>query len=371
MPKLIALDMPGGPGFVAALRHAWDAGNAVLPVDQRWPLPTKQRILSALAPDIIVDATGTSHSHPGRPVEHDDALVVASSGTTGTPKGIVLTHAAVEASARATSQRIGVRPDDHWLACLPLAHIGGLSVVTRALCLGVPLTVLPRFDDTAVDAAVDRGATLVSLVVATLSRVRTERFRVIVLGGSRPPPDRPANVLATYGMTETGSGIVYNGIALPGVELRVDDNQQIHVRGPMLLRCYRDETVPLDADGWFPTGDLGSFDGTTLQVFGRADDLIITGGENVWPESVEAALGSHPDVVEAGVAGRPDPMWGNRVVAWVVTRDDATVALADVRDHVRGLLPAYCAPHELIVCSTIPRTALGKIQRNQLRTSDE
>ena len=165
-------------------------------------------------------------------------MVVATSGSSGEPKGAVLTHDAVDASARATNTRLGVTGDDHWLACLPLSHVGGLSVVTRARARRRrDLTVHPGFDPAEAEAS---GATLVSLVATVLRRLDPEAFRTIVLGGSSPPPDLPPNVVTTYGMTETGSGIVYDGVPLDGVEVRVDDAGEIHVRGPMLLRCYRD-----------------------------------------------------------------------------------------------------------------------------------
>ena len=199
----------------------------------------------------------------------------------------MLTHDALAASAEVTNARVDATADDHWLACLPLAHIGGLAVVIRALLGGQRLTVLPGFDADAVAAS---DATLVSLVVTALGRVDPTRFRTIVVGGSRPPIDPPPNVVSTYGMTESGSGIVYDGVPLDGVEIRIDEHDEIHVRGPMLLRAYRDGRDP-KVDGWYPTGDLGSWrpDGR-LHVQGRAGDMIVTGGEKVWPEPVEAIL---------------------------------------------------------------------------------
>ena len=170
--------------------------------------------------------------------------VVATSGSTGEPKGVVLTHDAVRASALATNQRLGVTAADHWLACLPLSHVGGLSVVTRALVTGTALTVLPGFDAATVTAAAGRGASLVSLVATALARIDPTIFRRILLGGSAPPPVIPPNAVATYGSTETGSGVVYDGVPLDGVEVRIDGDGEIRVRGPMLLRCYRDEKLP-------------------------------------------------------------------------------------------------------------------------------
>jgi O-succinylbenzoic acid--CoA ligase len=297
----------------------------------------------------------------GEPVEPGDALVVATSGSTGEPKGVVLTHDAVTASAQATSERLGVTADDHWLACLPLSHVGGLSVVTRALHTGTRLTVLPGFD---VDAVGSSDATLVSLVATTLRRVDAERFRVIVLGGGRPPEDRPPNTVTTYGMTETGSGVVYDGVPLDGVDVRMDSDGQILLRGPMLLRCYRDGSVPLEDEGWLPTGDLGRWlDDGRLHVDGRRGDLIITGGENVWPEAVEAALADHPDVAEVLVRGADDPEWG-QIVEAVIVPLHAAPSLESVRAHVKVRHPAFMAPRRIEIVSSLPRTSIGKLRRS-------
>ena len=345
--RLVAVDRPGGPEFVDDLQRIWDRGDAAFPVDQRLRPSAKVAACKAM--------------RVGEPIEPGDALVVATSGSTGEPKGVVLTHAAVAASAAATSARLAVTADDRWLACLPLSHVGGLSVVTRALHSDTPLTVLPGFDADAVNAS---GATLVSLVATTLPRVRTERFRRIVLGGSRPPLDRPANTVTTYGMTETGSGVVYDGVPLDGVEVLVDDDGEILLRGPMLLRCYRDGTTPVDADGWFPTGDLGRWlDDGRLHVEGRRGDMIITGGENVWPEAVEAALTDHPGVAEVLVRGVDDDEWGQVVEALVVPVGDPP-SLDSLREHVKQRHPAFLAPRRLAIVASLPRTSIGKLRRS-------
>jgi O-succinylbenzoic acid--CoA ligase len=190
-----------------------------------------------------------------------------------------------------------------------------------------------------------------------------------VLGGSAPPADLPANVVTTYGMTETGSGVVYNGIPLAGVDLAVDPNtSEIRVRGPMLLRVYRDGSCPLDSDGWLPTGDWGWMDdGGRLHVEGRLSDMIVTGGENVWPEAVERAIRRHHGVAEVAVAGRPDPQWGERVVAWVVPRSGhEPPQLGDLRALVAENLAPYAAPRELVLVESLPRTAIGKVRRDLL-----
>jgi O-succinylbenzoic acid--CoA ligase len=361
--RLVALDLPGGPGFVDALRRVWDRGDAAYPLDGRLPPAARDAALAAAAPSVVLDADGEHPLTGGRPVEPGDALVVTTSGTTGVPKAVVLTHAAVAASAEASSRRLGVTGDDHWLACLPLAHVGGLSVVTRALHTGSRLTVLPGFD---AEAVMSVGATLVSLVPTTLRRVDASRFRCILLGGARPPADRPANTVTTYGMTETGSGVVYDGIPLDGVEVRIVDGE-VQVRGPMLLRAYRDGTEPL-VDGWLATGDLGRFqaDGR-LHVEGRRGDLVITGGENVWPGPVEDVLRRLAGVADVVVVGRPDPEWGQVVTAVFELEPGAPAPTLDtVRGAVREVLPAFCAPRAIEVVEGLPRTALGKVERHRL-----
>ena len=174
-------------------------------------------MLAALRPTRIVGSDGEQHALPGGvPVEDGDALVIATSGTSGEPKGVVLTHGAIVASARATSERLGLDPSRHtWLACLPLAHIGGLSVVTRALVTRTSLVVMPGFDaDLVEDAGRSGQVSHVSLVTTALARLDASVFSCVLLGGSKPPATLPPNVVTTYGMTETGSGVVYDGAPL-------------------------------------------------------------------------------------------------------------------------------------------------------------
>lgn len=411
MGRLVAVVAEGGPGFVAALRRAWDDGDAVLPVDPRLPAPARDHLLAALRPATLVDPGGAEVvlDVGAPPTEDGDALVVATSGTTGTPKGVVLTHAAVAAHAAAVHARLGVTAGDRWLACLPLAHVGGLGVVTRALVAGIGLDLLPRFDAAAVAAARDRGATLTSLVPTALDRVGSEGWRWVVLGGSADTvPTRPANVVRTWGLTETGGGVVYDGAPLPGVQVAAVDGE-LWVRSPTLLRGYRrpdgtvedparplpDEIPPARASGgppasdpsadrpsapvthatgrqvpggWLPTGDGGEVgDDGTVTVHGRRGDMIVTGGENVWPGAVEAVLRRHRGVAEVAVAGRPDPEWGQRVEAWVVPSDPASApTLGALRAAVADELAPWAAPRALHLVAALPRTALGKVRRTAL-----
>lgn len=366
--ELVCLDMPNGPNLVDRIKRAWDEGDAVFPLDQRLPHSAKKELLDSVGPTIVSTING-DESVDGRRVETGDAVIVATSGTTGKPKAAILTMSAVEASARATSGRLAVTEDDCWLACLPPAHVGGLSVIMRSIILNTEVIAIPAFSVEAYNDSAAKGATLVSLVSTALQRVDPSRYRTIVLGGSRPPADRPDNCISTYGLTETGSGVVYDGRALDGVELDIRESI-IHVRAPMLLRAYRDGSNPLDANGWFRTGDRGSLstDGV-LTVEGREGDLIITGGENVWPEQVEATLMTHPGVLDVCVAGVSDNTWGHAVHAWIVTDPEHDITLELMRDHVKQTLAAYCAPQQVHIVGAIPRTALGKPQRHLLAST--
>jgi O-succinylbenzoic acid--CoA ligase len=183
----------------------------------------------------------------------------------------------------------------------------------------------------------------------------------------------PEQVVTTYGMTETGSGCVYAGRPLPGVEILIGDGTlgglgEILVRGPMLLRCYRDGSDPRLPGGWLPTGDGGHLgvDGN-LVVHGRLADVIVTGGEKVWPAAVESVVSRHPSVAEVAVWKRPDPEWGERVVAWVVPRPGSDVpTTAELRDLIAGDLGAWHAPKEVVAMTALPRTAGGKVRRFDL-----
>ena len=400
MPELVALDIPGGAGFVDTLRAVWDTGDAAAPLDPRLPPAARAALLAALRPSRIVASDGEHHVMAGGvPVEEGDALVVATSGSSGQPKGVVLTHDALRASAVATSARLDIDPARHtWVACLPLAHVGGLSVVTRAMLTGTPLIVLPGFDKDVVEAlGRSETATHVSLVAAALRRVDPTLFTGILLGGSRPPGDLPSNVVVTYGMTETGSGVVYDGIPLDDVEVAIahfddgddfdnfdsgggggasgdtrDSGGEILLRAPMLLRCYRDGSTgrvlgPDGSKSWFATGDAGYLkeDGT-LAVTGRITEMITTGGEKVWPDEVERVLSAHRDVAEVAVWKRADPEWGERVVAWIVPAD-ALPKAEELKELVAGTIASWAAPKEIVFVTGLPRTPSGKVKRSELR----
>ena len=366
MARLIALDMPASKTFVDLVQRAWSNGDAVLPIDQRLRPAGKKMLLDAMAPSEIIDASFTASTLPnGRPMQDGDALVIASSGSTGSPKGIIHTHSSILSGAKASASRLQLSASDHWLVCIPVSHVGGFSVIARALHTGAALTLHPTFDAAAVQEAAKHGVTHTSLVATALSRVDASLFKSILLGGSSAPDNLPSNVITTYGMTETGGGVVYNGEPLDNVEIKIVDGE-IFLRCPMLMRANRDDQTISIKDGWYATGDIGEIDNNgKLSVHGRQTDLIITGGENVWPSVVENSLASHPMVNQVVVRGMPDTTWGQRVVAYVVLNDSAQTSeaklLSDFRDHVKQSLPAFCAPQQIVVLAEIPRTSLGKV----------
>jgi O-succinylbenzoic acid--CoA ligase len=360
VPRLVALDLPAGPSFVDHLTNVLDRGDAILPLDQRLGIDERRRIAFTLGASFVRTADGETALDGGVDVEDGDALVMATSGSTGTPKGVVLTRDAVRASARLGSRRLPSGPDTHWLACLPLTHVGGLSVIFKALDTGAALTVVEKFDADVVRDAAASGCTHVSLVPTALRRIDPDIFRCVLLGGSRPPADRPPHVVATYGLTETGSGVVYDGSPLDGVEIRIGDDGEILIKSPTNMRTYRDGTTAIDDDGWLHTGDVGSFVGGILSVDGRLDDMIKTGGEKVWPDAVERAVSTvFPESIVC-IVGVTDEKWGQMVVAATTDHD---LDVAALRDAVGSQLPAFCAPKRVVHLSQMPTTSLGKIRR--------
>ncbi len=214
--------------------------------------------------------------------------------------------------------------------------------------------------------AADAGATHVSLVAAALTDVDAGWFDTVLLGGAGAPPGLPDNVVCTYGMTETGSGVAYDGVPLDGVEIRTVD-EEILVRAATLMRGYRDGTTSIDANGWLHTDDQGSWVDDQLAVVGRRGDVIVSGGEKVWPDPVERALLSCPGIADVVVIGLPDARWGQSVTAVVVADDRNRPTLATVREHTKKTLPAFMAPHSVKFVSEIPRTELGKVQRQKIK----
>ena len=304
--------------------------------------------------------------------------VIRTSGTTGEAKAVELTFANHAASAAASADGLGVDPADRWLCPLPLHHVGGLGVLMRCAINQTTAVLHDGFDVARVKDELEGGeVTLASLVPTMLVRLReaglgrTPGLRAIALGGGPIPAgllewaaDIGLPVVPVYGMTETCSQVVAGspGRALRGVELRIAQDGEILVRGPMVARGT------LATDGWLHTGDSGRLDAAgLLHVEGRLKDLIVTGGENVAPLEVEQALLTHPAVADAGVAGVPDPEWGEVVTAFVVLREpvSADELLAWSRERLR----AFKAPKAIHIVESLPRNSGGKLLRARLAES--
>jgi O-succinylbenzoic acid--CoA ligase len=357
-------------------------GPAVLPLSPALPAPALAATLAALRPTHVVTTQGVRLGEDGVPVPGDVAVVIATSGSTGTPKGVQLTAGALRASATASLTRLGALPGERWLCCLPVDHISGLQVLVRAMLGGTEPVVHPEFSPEAVLAS---GAEHVSLVPTQLRRLLglgagLSAFRTILLGGAAASPDllyaaREAGgrIVMGYGMSETSGGCVYDGVPLDNVDLELGADGRIRIRGSVLFSGYRlrpDLTAAVRDGDWFVTSDLGRLSHGRLEVLGRADDVINTGGEKVVAAPVAGVLATHPAVAEVAVVGRPDPEWGERVVAVVVPADpDAPPGLRALRDLCREHLPAHAAPKELVLVSALPLLPNGKTDLAALRMS--
>jgi len=398
---------------VVALYAALEFGIPTALIHARLPAVERDALL-ARTPDAFVIDSARGLPRPHRPVpldrlapplDSDIAFTIYTSGTSGRARGVLLSRSALLASGEASAANLTWRDDDRWLCCLPLAHVGGLSILTRCLGAGATVVLGPPRD---LGPQIERHrVTLLSVVPALLERLCDDAeagadvssLRAVLVGGAACPPTLLARArangipaLLTYGMTETASQIATAPFAhalslvddadwppplplLPGVEVRIGDNRRIAVRGPMLMSGYAapDHRPPAIAPrsdhsndgGWFETGDLGrlaTVDGAkALVVLGRADNVIITGGENVMPQEVEAALRAHPQVAQACVVGLPDPAWGMVVVAAVA--GPRPPAKEHLDEHLTPRLASFKRPRAYVHFESLPLTASGKVDR--------
>ena len=378
---VVAVSWEPAPAWFDLVAEIWGAGAALLPIDHRLPDLEAQALLHRARPTVAIDGGGARRID-GEPADPQVAVIVPTSGTGGAPKFVEFDRAAIDAAVASSALALGASDEDRWLCCLPLAHVGGLLVLLRAILLGAPVTIHAGFDAGAV--AAERDPAFTSLVPTMLGRLVSARadlsaFRAILVGGAHLSPDMRAdaeragaNVVETYGLTETCGGVVYDGVPLPGTEMRIDPEGGIELRGPTLMRGYRFDTeagaAAFTEDGWLRPGDAGEIDREgRLHVVGRFDDLINTGGEKVWPDEVEAALREHPGVRDVAAGGRLDPEWGQRVAVWVVPADPADPpSLEELRAFAARTLPRYAAPRELTLAEWLPRTPSGKLRRAAL-----
>ena len=375
------------PRLVELLAAALDgSGPAILPLDAGLPAARLAGLIEALGPDSVEDAQGVNQTRSGQNggVAEGTAVVIGTSGSTGVPKGVELSAAALRHSARASLDRVGARPGERWLCCLSPTHVAGLQVLVRSLVSGTEPALAGHADGATLAAAAASGCAHVSLVPTQLQRLLESGidkstplagYSSVLLGGAAAPAAllaaaRAAGVpvVTTYGMTETCGGCVYDGIPLDGVRMKIGDDERIWIGGPVLFSGYRGGD-PAPEDNWFRTGDLGRLDDSgRLTVRGRADDVINTGGHKVVPGEVAAALESCPGVRDVAVVGQPDPEWGERVVAVVAPSDPADPpGLELLRLHVRGRLPRYAAPSRVVMVDAVPMLPSGKHDIVRLR----
>lgn len=351
----------------------------------------------------IGSATPVAKYQPVEAADGDPALIVFTSGTEGMPRGVILTHGNLRASARASTRAMRLLPGDRWLACLPFHHIAGPSIFLRAAEAGFAVAPLPIFDPgLVIDTIANEGITAISLVPTMLARLLqtgwegSPSLRLVLLGGGPCSPpllnsaiDRRIPVAPTYGLTEAASQVTVllpaetrghfgsSGRPLPGMQVRIGERPDqpaapgepghLWIEGPMVSEEALDGS--LLENGWLPTRDMGRVDADGyLTVVGRLDDVIITGGEKVVPAEVEMALTSDPLVGEVAVIGVPDSEWGQRVVAILTPRESGPepdpIAL---RDMLKQKLVPHKVPKQIIVVAQLPRTAMGKLDRAALR----
>jgi len=337
--------------------------------------------------------------------------ILYTSGTTGQPKGALITYGMQWWSAVGSALNLGHNPEDRWLACLPLYHIGGLSILMRSAIYGISAIVYEKFDATSINRSMLEGRiTIISVVAVMLQRMLADlntnwggvrypaTLRCVLLGGGPVPHAlleacmlHGIPVVQTYGLTEACSQAVTlspadalrklgsAGRPLPPVQLCImHENRQasagepgeIFLKGPTITPGYVDRpevTAQAFQDGWFATGDIGYLDKDGyLFVLDRRADLIISGGENIYPSEIESVLQSHPTVKEAGVCGKPDPQWGQVPVAFVVLNAGSTLSTQELQDYMAQKLARYKQPRAIYLVEQLPYTSSGKLLRREL-----
>ncbi len=374
----VALALPAGSELVAAVHACFLIGAVAVPVDTRLGAAERAARAAGAATVLEMPIEGAPIK-VGEPLRLEAiATVMHTSGTTTAPRPVALSFGNWLASALGSAAALGLDLQERWLCPMPLAHVGGLSIPLRSAIYGTTAVLQGRFDTEAVlDALSDAGQriTLVSLVPTMLARLldaglrRPPTLRWVLLGGAPVPAgllDRAREagvpVAPTYGMTEACSQIATHGWPLPGVEVRAGDGGELLVRGATVAEGA------LAPDGWLHTGDLGTIDDRgRLTLTGRKADTIITGGENVAPAEVEAALLAHPAVAEAGVFGRADNEWGEAVVAKVVLIDGRAAEPDELRAFCATRLAPFKVPKAIELAEGLPRTESGKLLRRELR----
>jgi o-succinylbenzoate---CoA ligase len=387
----VALVLPPAHEHVVLLHGLMKLGAVAVPLDPKLTKPELDAGLDAIGAVLVVtDAAQVAEAREAD-VELDDVLdlesshcIIHTSGSGGRVKPVELSYANHFWSAVGSATRIGTQPNDRWLCPLGLHHIAGLAIVLRSALYGTGVVLAPLDPDEIRELVVTEQVTIASLVGTALARlldagIELDRLRCALLGGGPVPSglidralDAGVPIAPTYGLTEAASQVTTlppgQTRARPGsagtpilpAEVRIDGGS-ILVRGPNVAGGE------LGADGWLRTGDLGHIDTDGhLYVQGRGDDVIVTGGENVSPEEVEQVLCSHPAVADAGVTGREDPEWQSAVVAAVVLRDEAKASEGELLEFCRRRLVGFKVPKQIVLVSSLPRNAQGKLVRSEL-----
>jgi o-succinylbenzoate---CoA ligase len=384
-PGTVAVVAESTPSVVELLHALFWIGAPALLLHPRLTAGERDALLRAQRPALLADASWAAQAPgPGgripalAPDDERPLAIVMSSGSTGSPRPVVLSRRALQSAALASAEHLGWDDRDRWLACLPLSHVGGLSILIRCALAGKAVVLANRTTpERLARLASSRRATLASLVPAQLARwvelPELPRLRALIVGGAGASPqllgrarERGLNPLASYGLSETAGQVATQSLAdldlesvgrpLPGVELSIEAGR-VRVRGAMLA-----SDLPL-SDGWFSTDDLGGFDAAgRLLILGRASDRIVTGGENVDPLEVERAIEACAGVASACVFGLTDPVWGERVAAAVVPA--CAFDRQRLAAHVRDALAAFKRPRSIAVVSSLVLLPSGKIDRS-------
>jgi long-chain acyl-CoA synthetase len=420
----VLVQLPNGAEFVQALYGALSLGALAVPVNVRLTAQEVENIARDCSPVLAVHAPGElaelisapAGTLPEVPPEADEAIILYTSGTTGKPKGAVITHAnMIYQNAFMQAVEWDIRADDRSLANSPLAHRAGIGRVFNAFGLGITLVLHEKFDPLGVIELIERERVTVAGFVPTMLRMMLPHLRerpgrmpslrrMIVAAESFPEPLRrevaalvpQARLASIYGMTEGSVTILSHeehfshplsaGRPVPGVEVRIVDDRDgelpVGEVGEIVARCgppgqwaflkrywnRPEETAAALRGGWYHTGDLGRLDGDGyLYVVDRKKDMVITGGLNVYCKEVEAALDSHPEVAESAVVGVPDETYGEAVAAFVAARDGTRPSAHALIEHCKARLAGYKKPKHVFFVESLPKNSTGKVIKIELR----
>jgi fatty-acyl-CoA synthase/feruloyl-CoA synthase len=368
---------------------------------------------SARHPDLLAGEYRDAAVHEDRAVEQDDAFILYTSGTTGKPKGVLLDHHRAVWAAMAQIVSLGLRDGDRYLHLAPMYHSGGMTFLNATTLVGGTHIVVPKFDPRTVLDTIERHRATWLFAVPTMyqqilhchehKRADLKSWRVGIFGAAPMPAAAIERLLAAFpdvaffqqcGQTEAGPTGIYSTmdqvrsrpqssghLAQPFVEARVVDVHgndtppgevgELVFRGEAVTKGYWNQpqaTQEVIRDGWLHTGDLMQvYDDGAMRLVDRLRDVIITGGRNVYSAEVELAIADHPQVVDVAVIGRPDPEWGETVVAFITAADGSDVTPASIRQHCASRIADYKIPREFIFAA-IPRNGAGKVQKHLLRT---